>query len=66
MKDTTKHRAAQIRGRIGGLSQSPAKRAASAANGRLGGRPRKDAPHTRPQPSAVLMSPGVAMFVFLV
>lgn len=36
--------AAATLGRRGGQSHSPAKRAASAANGRLGGRPRKTPP----------------------
>ena len=35
---------AAILGRKGGQSKSPAKAKASAANGRLGGRPKKDKP----------------------
>ena len=42
---------AQELGRRGGLTKSPAKAAASAANGRLGGRPRKSADPNAAKPS---------------
>jgi hypothetical protein len=44
MDNANKSAAAALLGKLGGSATSPAKQAASRANGRLGGRPRKAAP----------------------
>jgi hypothetical protein len=50
MKDEIRKYASEF-ARLGGLSKSPARAAASRANGKLGGRPKKSKPPAQSQPS---------------
>lgn len=59
METTSEHEAAVLLGRRGGSAKTPAKAAASRANGKLGGRPRKPAPDSLPRvaPACVIIVP---------